>query len=66
MSGGLAGFAVSDDGGDFDGEFVEFGAPNDFVEAVFGICHQEGGAHFIGQSAEVPCGAQGAAEGAEA
>ena len=63
---GAAGLAVADDGGDFDGEFVEFGAPDDLVEAVVGLGDEDGGAHFVGQRAEVPYGLQGAAEGAEA
>ena len=58
--------AVADDGGDFDGEFVEFGAPEDFVEAVVGFGDEHGGAHAVGKVAEMPGGVQRAAECAEA
>ena len=58
--------AVADDGGDFDGEFVEFGAPEDFVEAVVGFGDEHGGAHAVGEVAEMPGGVERAAEGAEA
>ncbi len=58
--------AVPDEGGDLDGELAELGAEEDFVEAVVGLCDEDGGAHFIRQLAEVPGGAEGAAEGAEA
>ncbi len=58
--------AVPDEGGDLDGELAELGAEEDFVEAVVGLGDEDGGAHFIRQLAEVPCRAEGAAEGAEA
>jgi len=49
---------VADDGGDFDGQFAEFGAPEDFIEAVVGLGDQHGGAHAVGQAAEMPIGVQ--------
>ena len=58
--------AVADDGGDFDGKFVEFGSPEDFVEAVVGFGDEHGGAHAVGKVAEMPDGMERAAEGAEA
>ena len=51
---GAAVFAVADDGGDLDGEFVEFSSPDDLVKAVVGPGHENGGAHLVGQRAEVP------------
>jgi len=63
---GLAVGSVADDRGDFDGEFAEAGAPEDFLEAVVGFGDEDGGPHFVGEAAEVPVGAEGAAEGAEA
>jgi hypothetical protein len=62
---GAAVRAVADDGGDFDGQFVEFGAPEDFVEAVIGFGDEHRGAHAVGQAAEVPVSVKRAAESAE-
>ena len=63
---GFAGIAIADDRGDFDGEFTEFGAPEDFLKAVVGFGDEHRSAHFVGEAAEMPLGLEGAAEGAEA
>ena len=57
-----ADFAVADDRGDLDGEFVEFGAPDDLVEAVVGFGDEDGRAHFVGQGTEVPFSLERATE----
>jgi hypothetical protein len=56
---------VADDGGDFHRELAEFGAPEDFVEAVVRFGDEHGGAHAVRQAAEVPAGLQRTAERAE-
>lgn len=44
----LAVVTVANDGSDLNGHFTQFGAPEDFVEAVVGFGHQHGGAHLVG------------------
>ena len=58
-------WAVTDDGGNFDGEFIKFRAPEDFVEAVVGLGDKHGGFHPVGQTPEMPIRLQGAAERTE-
>ncbi len=60
---GTAVAAVSDDRRDFDRELVEFGAPENFVEAMVGFGDQDGGPHSVGEAPEVPVGVQRAAKG---
>lgn len=57
--------AISDDGGDLNGEFVKFRAPEDFVETVVGFGHQNRGFHAVGESSEMPVRLQGMPEGGE-
>lgn len=66
LGGGAAVGAVADDGRDLDRQFVEFGAPEDFVEAVVGLGDEHGGPHAVGQAAKMPCCLERATEGAEA
>ena len=62
LSDSAAVFAIADDGSDFDGKLAEFRAPDDFVEAVIGFCHQNSRTHFIGKVAEMPFCIEGVSE----
>ena len=62
----LAVVSVADDGGDIQGKVAFAGTPEDFIEAMAGLCNEDGCTELEGRAAKVPVSLERLAEDVEA